>query len=114
MTLIDMKDFHLPIFSEDITNEQISDSAKELKKMFMETDGFIFTCPEYNGTMTPLLNNLCAWMSRPFSKDEPMYAAFKGKFAMVASTSPGGACVAVIRASEGLLACPPVCFSACL
>lgn len=89
VTVIDMRDFHLPIFCEDITNDQISDSAKELKKLFMETDGFIFTCPEYNGTMTPLLNNLCAWMSRPFSKDEPMYAAFKGKFAMIAATSPG-------------------------
>ena len=89
VTIIDMKNFPLPLFCEDIPADQISGSTRELKKLFMETDGFIFTCPEYNGTMTPLLNNLCAWMSWPFCKEEPMYAAFKGKFAMVASTSPG-------------------------
>jgi NAD(P)H-dependent FMN reductase len=89
VTIIDMREFPLPLFCEDISNAQISESARELKQLFLETDGFIFACPEYNGTMTPLLNNLCAWMSRPFSKDEPLYAAFKGKFAMLTSTSPG-------------------------
>lgn len=105
VTVVDMQEFHLPLFCEDITNSQISQSAKELKQMFLETDGFIFTCPEYNGTMTPLLNNLCAWMSRPFSKNEPLYAAFKGKFAMLASTSPG-----TVQPRAVLL---PFCFVLC-
>jgi chromate reductase len=89
VTIIDMKEYNLPVFCEDIENDQISDSARELKKMFIETDGFIFACPEYNGTMTPLLNNLIAWMNRPFSKEEKMYTPFKGKFALLTSTSPG-------------------------
>ena len=89
VTILDLNDYDLPLFSEDIKIEDLPEPAMELKKLFIETDGFIFACPEYNGTMTPLLNNVIAWMSRPFSQDEKMYAAFKGKFALLLSTSPG-------------------------
>ena len=60
-----------------------------LKALLKNADVVLFACPEYNGSITPLLKNAIDWASRPVP-DEPPLAAFKGKIACLMSASPGG------------------------
>ena len=45
-------------------------------------------CPEYNGSITPLLKNVIDWTSRPSDGVAPL-AAYRGKVAGLLSASPG-------------------------
>lgn len=87
--VVDMNMFNLPLFSEDLEKDGIPAAARELKTKFLAADGFLIASPEYNGSITPLLCNTLAWMSRPQAKEEGMYAAFKGKSALILAASPG-------------------------
>ncbi len=91
VTLIDLKDFEMPLYDGDLEAEQsLPENAKKLKKIFMEHDGFFIASPEYNSSFSPLLKNTLDWISRPHEKDEPPLPAFKGKVAAIGSISPGG------------------------
>lgn len=88
---IDLADYDMPIFNEDIESESgLPDAAKALKKKFQDCDGFFIACPEYNSSISPLLKNTIDWMTRPQEENEAPLSAFKGKVAALASTSPGG------------------------
>ncbi|KNC86598.1 hypothetical protein SARC_01279 [Sphaeroforma arctica JP610] len=88
---IDLRDYPMPVYNGDDEEETgLPQSAKDLKQKFIESDGLLFTCPEYNGSVTALFKNTVDWISRPHMKDEPTYVAFKGKAAALLSTSPGG------------------------
>ena len=87
--VVDMKDFSLPLFSEDIEKTGVPGAVRELKAKFLAADGFVIASPEYNGSITPLLCNTLAWMSRKHSAEEGTYAAFKGKSALILAASPG-------------------------
>ncbi len=90
VTYIDLADYPMPIFCEDIESEQgLPDTAKKLKQLFIEHDGFLITTPEYNSSFTPLLKNSIDWISRPENKDEPRLAAFSGKTGAITGASPG-------------------------
>jgi NAD(P)H-dependent FMN reductase len=89
VTLLDWSQFQLPIFDEDLEREQgIPAEVMTLKKLFIESQGLMFACPEYNSSITPLLKNLIDWVSRPVSGEPPL-AAFKNKFASLFAASPG-------------------------
>ena len=62
---------------------------RAVKEMMKEADGFIIACPEYNGSITPLLKNTIDWASRAEEGEGPM-AAYKGKTALLLASSPGG------------------------
>jgi len=90
VTLIDFKDYPLPLFDEDL--EQAAgppESVVRLKQLFMEHDGLLIASPEYNSSITPLLKNAIDWISRPVT-GEPRLAAYVGKFAALMAASPGG------------------------
>jgi len=88
-TCLDMADYPLPLFCEDLEAEQgIPEHALKLKKMFIQANGFILCCPEYNGSITPLLKNTIDWLSRPNEGEAPL-ACFKGKVAGLMAASPG-------------------------
>ncbi len=90
VTLIDLKDYPLPIMDQDLEAEQgLPNNAVALKKLFMEHDGLLMACPEYNSSITPLWKNSIDWVSRQAPSEGPL-AAYKGKVAALISASPGG------------------------
>ena len=90
VTLIDLRDFPLPLFDEDLETEHgLPDNAKKLKVLFRSHDGFLIASPEYNSSITAVLKNAIDWASRSESDDEPPLAAYRGKTAALLSASPG-------------------------
>lgn len=90
VTVIDLADYPMPIFNQDLESEQgMPEKADEFKSLLIEHDGFIIASPEYNSAFSPLLKNVIDWASRPESKDEPPLVAYKGKVAVIMAASPG-------------------------
>lgn len=88
-TLIDLADYPLPLYDGDLEAETgIPDKAMALKQMFLEHQGLLLACPEYNSSMTPLLKNTLDWVSRQAEGEGPL-ACYKGKVVGLLSTSPG-------------------------
>ena len=89
VTLIDLADYPLPVFDQDLEAAQgLPDSAVRLKADLKNHDGFLIACPEYNSSISGALKNAIDWVSRPVP-DEPPLACFTGKVAALMSTSPG-------------------------
>ena len=89
VTLLDLKDFPLPLFDQDLEVEQgMPDNGTKLKRLFIEHDGLLISSPEYNSSITAVLKNAIDWVSRP-APDEPPLVAFRGKVATLMSASPG-------------------------
>jgi len=89
VTLIDLADYPLPLFNQDLEAEHgLPEKAVALKKLFLENDGLLLSCPEYNSSITPLLKNTIDWVSRQAPGEGPL-AAYKGKVATLMSASPG-------------------------
>jgi chromate reductase len=66
VTLLDLREFPLPIYDGDMEKrEGLPQNAMRLKEAFAAHDGFLFACPEYNGSVTPLFKNTIDWASRP-------------------------------------------------
>jgi len=89
VTLIDLKDFPLPLFDQDLEAEQgMPENGKKLKKLFIDHDGLLIASPEYNSSVPAVLKNAIDWVSRP-APGEPSLVAFRGKVATLMSASPG-------------------------
>ena len=90
VTLIDLADYPMPIFNQDLEQEQgIPENARKLKQLMVEHNAFIIASPEYNSTFSPLLKNVIDWASRAESDEEPPLVAYKGKLAVIMAASPG-------------------------
>lgn len=91
VTLLDLADYPMPIYNGDLEDEKgIPETARKLKQMFFDCDGFFIASPEYNSSIPPLLKNTLDWLSRRESDDEAPLAAYKGKVAALSAASPGG------------------------
>lgn len=91
VTLISLRDYRLPLFDQDSEESDGKPAAaKQLKDLFLRSDGFIIASPEYNSGITAALKNTIDWVSRADSDDEPPLAAFSGKSAAIIAASPGG------------------------
>jgi chromate reductase len=92
VNIIDLKDFSMPFFDEDIEKAQgMPSNAKKLRAQMIASNGIIIATPEYNASLSAILKNALDWASR--SEDgKPSRDAFKGKkFALMsASQGPGG------------------------
>lgn len=89
VTLIDLKDFPMPIYDGDLESESgLPENAKKLKKLFCEHDGFFISSPEYNSSVSALLKNSLDWISRK-EGNEPSLVAFNGKVAALVAASTG-------------------------
>ncbi len=89
VTFLDLKDYPLPLFDEDLEAQGMPENATLLKRLFIEHDGFLIACPEYNSSITPLLKNTIDWVSRKVGNEPPL-VAYKGKTAALLAASPGG------------------------
>ncbi len=88
-TLIDLRDYRLPLFDQDLeAAEGLPDKARELKEIMLKHDGLLIAAPEYNSSITALLKNTIDWVSRP-SDGEKALTAYEGKVAAIMSASPG-------------------------
>jgi NAD(P)H-dependent FMN reductase len=89
VTLLDLRDFPLPLFDQDLETERgMPDHGTKLKKLFIDHDGLLIAAPEYNSSITAVLKNAIDWVSRP-APGEPPLVAFQGKVATLMSASPG-------------------------
>lgn len=85
VTLLDLNDFDLPIFSKDYEVENgIPENAKKFHKYIKETDGIIISLAENNGAYSAVFKNLFDWISRHEVK------LFMGKPMLLMATSTGG------------------------
>src|ERR1700758_5428264 len=66
VTLIDLKDFPLPLFDQNLEAEQgMPENGKKLKTLFIDHDALLISSPEYNSSITAVLKNTLDWVSRP-------------------------------------------------
>lgn len=89
VTVLDMRDYPLPLFNEDLEAEGRPENVGKLKRLFLDHHGLLIASPEYNSSISPLLKNTIDWVSRP-DEGEPTLAAYQGKVAGIAAASPGG------------------------
>lgn len=89
---IDFIDYPMPLFNEDVEAQAgLPESVLKFKALLKSHQGFLIACPEYNGSITPLLKNAIDWASRPEPEDPAMaLSGFNGKVAALLATSPGG------------------------
>ncbi len=89
VTLVELADYPIPLFDGDLEAvEGIHDNATKLRQLMLDHDALLIACPEYNGSITPLLKNVIDWTSRP-ADGVAMSAAYRGKVAGLLSASPG-------------------------
>ena len=81
--LTSMRDFDVPSFDGDVESAQgMPAGAQELRRHLLDSDAFIISSPEYNGSMPGTLKNLIDWTSR--FRPQP----FDGKHGLLLSASP--------------------------
>ena len=76
VTDLDLADFEMPVFNEDLEAEHTPDAAKRLAELFRTHDIVLLISPEYNGGVTPLMANTISWISR--QKPSPFRHAIFG------------------------------------
>ncbi|MCG8649223.1 MAG: NAD(P)H-dependent oxidoreductase [Pirellulales bacterium] len=89
VTILNMRDYPLPVFDEDVEARGRPENASKLKQLFLDHHGLLIASPEYNSSVTPLLKNTIDWVSRP-DEGEPILAAYRDKVAGIVAASPGG------------------------
>jgi NAD(P)H-dependent FMN reductase len=90
VTLIDLKDYPLPLYDQDIEDLQgLPENALKLKKLMVQHDGFLIASPEYNSSIPAVLKNVIDWTSRKAEENEPFLSCFFEKPVALLSASPG-------------------------
>lgn len=64
VTDLDLTDYPMPIFNEDLEAEHTPEGAVELARRFAAADIVFIASPEYNSGVSPLIINTVAWISR--------------------------------------------------
>lgn len=63
-TIVNINDFPLPLFSVDLKMEKgVPEPARNFKEKMEESDGFILSFAEYNGSYSSAFKNLLDWLS---------------------------------------------------
>lgn len=89
VTIVNLEDFVMPIFNEDLEAEQgMPADAQAFKELMINHDGFLISSPEYNSSYSSLFKNAIDWGSRKTGDEAPM-AAYRGKVAAIIAASPG-------------------------
>jgi NAD(P)H-dependent FMN reductase len=89
VTVIDLKDFPLPIYDGDLEAASgLPENAVKLKELFKAHDGLMIASPEYNSSITAALKNAIDWVSRSAPGEAPL-TCFTDKAAVLMSASPG-------------------------
>lgn len=89
VTVIDLKDYPLPVYDQDIEDQAMPENALKVKELMAQADGFLIASPEYNSSMSAALKNVVDWASRKASADEPFLYCFNDKVVALLSASRG-------------------------
>lgn len=90
VTLIDLIDYPMPLFNQDLETEKgLPEKAREFKALLAQHDAVLIASPEYNSAFSPLLKNVLDWASRSEGENDAPLSIFKGKSVVIMSTSPG-------------------------
>ncbi len=90
VTIIDLRDFAMPLYDGDLEQQQgLPSNARKLKDLMISHQGFLISSPEYNSSISGVLKNTIDWASRQSEGEQPL-ACFQGKVAGIMSASPGG------------------------
>ena len=85
--LIDLVSMDLPLYSSlSQSKVGIPSEINNLFDICIESNGFVFVAPEYNGGLPPVLTNAIAWLS---VKGKDWRDAFNQKVAGIATFSGG-------------------------
>lgn len=90
-TFIDLRDFPLPVFDQDLEAGLMPaehPEARKLKALMREHDAFLIASPENNSTYSALLKNVLDWASRRREGEAP-HEPYAGKPVAILSASPG-------------------------
>lgn len=82
--IIDLRDFILPIYSEDEEKNGFPESIKKFTALLDNYEGFILSLAEHNGSYAAAFKNIFDWSSRINAK------IFRDKPLLLMATSPGG------------------------
>ncbi len=89
VTSVRIAEFAMPLFCEDLEKDPgPPPGVAKWRRALIDHDGFLIACPEYNGSITPLLKNAIDWATRPEEGVAPL-AAYQGKTATLLAASPG-------------------------
>ena len=90
VTRLSLADYPMPIYDGDFEVQYGQpENALKLKRHFMAHQGIFIVSPEYNASVTPLLKNTLAWISRVREAGEPPLAAYKNRVFGLGGASPG-------------------------
>ena len=87
ITVIELRDYELPIYSPEIEAKGFPEALLQFKAIFDSHDGYIIASPEHNGMIPALLKNTFDWLSRMV--DSKQGSMFCDKPVLLLSTSPG-------------------------
>jgi NAD(P)H-dependent FMN reductase len=89
VTLLDLKEYPLPVYDGDIEAEQgLPENVIKLKTIFKEHQGILISSPEYNAGYPGMLKNVIDWLSRPLEGEKP-FEPFRYKPVGAMAASPG-------------------------
>lgn len=84
ITILDLNDFEMPIFSVDRENDSgVPEKAKAFFKAIGDADALLISYAEHNGSYSSAFKNIFDWSSRINAE------VFQGKPMVIMSTSPG-------------------------
>ena len=87
--LIDLNEFHAPLYDGDIESRSgLPEAILSFKERVEPAQGLLIASPEYNSSVSAALKNIIDWASRPTSKQDPR-PCFKNKMCALLTTSPG-------------------------
>ncbi|MDC0861442.1 NAD(P)H-dependent oxidoreductase [Alphaproteobacteria bacterium] len=97
-TFVDLNDFPIPFYNEDIELKDIPSNVFMLKNIIVNSSGLIISSPEYNGEISAVLKNTLDWLSRKIVNDTPKQNFLGLKTIVVgASTGKNGASRSIER-----------------
>lgn len=87
---IDLKDYPLPLFDEDLEASQgMPENAKALRKLMINSQVIFISSPEHNHSVTALLKNVLDWTSRDEKEGKVSREPYKDKTFAIMAASPG-------------------------
>lgn len=88
VTIIDLKDYPLPLMDEDVEAQGTPENALKLKELMFAHQGLLISSPEYNSSISAALKNAIDWISRPIP-GKPRLACYIDKVACIMGASTG-------------------------
>ncbi len=90
VTMIDLRDFELPVYDADLEAEKgLPPAAAELRSLLDRHLGLLISSPENNGSVSALLKNTIDWSTRS-EEAQPDISKYQGKIVALLAASPGG------------------------